>query len=432
LILDLPEFNPQHLYLLFYNLFLVLYRIGATVISPWNVKAQRWINGRKGLLATIATQVNPVTNDHRIWMHCASLGEFEQGRPVLEAMRERYPRALIIVTFFSSSGYEIRKNYKGADHVFYLPADSGNHAERFLDLVKPTLVIWVKYEYWYYYLHELHRRNIPVMLISAIFLPTQVFFKSYGALHRKILGFFTRIFVQTEASKQLLTSIGISDQVEVSGDTRFDRVIDIAEQFTEVEPVAAFCEDFPVIVAGSTWEADEEELHHFANTNRNIRFIIAPHEVTPERIKEVQSLFRYSVLYSRYISGQESGNELLNVLIIDNIGLLSRLYHYASVCYVGGGFGDEGVHNVLEAAVYGKPVVYGPVYHKFIEPQDLIETGGAFSFPNALELEKLLNDILSDKELYERSCKASRDYVYSHRGARNKIMQYISTLVDQA
>jgi 3-deoxy-D-manno-octulosonic-acid transferase len=431
LILDLPEFNPQHLYLLFYNLFLGLYRISAGVISPWNVKARRWVDGRKDLLSTIGRQLGTAKRDHRIWMHCASLGEFEQGRPVLEALRERYPDALIVVTFFSSSGYEVRKNYKGADHVFYLPADSAANASRFLDLVQPTLVIWVKYEYWYYYLSELHRRSIPVVLISAIFLPAQVFFKSYGALHRKILGFFTRIFVQTESSKQLLAGIGITEKVEVSGDTRFDRVIDIAEQFTEVEPVAAFCETLPVIIAGSTWEDDEEVLDHFANSNRNIRFIIAPHEVTPERIKEVQSLFRYSVLYSQYLQNRDTAADAPNVLIIDNVGLLSRLYHYATVCYVGGGFGDEGVHNVLEAAVYGKPVVYGPVYHKFIEPKDLIREGGAFSFANALALEKLLNELLSNKELYNQSCKASRDYVYSHRGARNRIMKYISTVVDQ-
>lgn len=431
MILDLPEFNPQHLYLLFYNLFILLYRTGAAVISPWNIKAQRWIDGRKDLFSTIANQLSPVKNDHRIWMHCASLGEFEQGRPVLEALRERYPNSLIIVTFFSSSGYEVRKNYKGADHVFYLPTDSAAHASRFLDLIQPTLVIWVKYEYWYYFLRELHRRKVPVMLISAIFLPTQVFFKAYGSLHRRILGFFTRIFVQTDASKELLAGIGINDKVEVSGDTRFDRVIDIAEQFTEVEPVAAFCGNFPVLVAGSTWEADEEELDHFANTNRQIRFIVAPHEVTPERIKEVQSLFRYSILYSQYLQNREPAGEVPNVLIIDNIGLLSKLYYYATICYVGGGFGDEGVHNVLEAAVYGKPVVYGPVYHKFNEPQDLIREGGAFSFANALALEKLLNEILADRELYEQSCKASRDYVYSHRGARNKIMSYIATVSDR-
>lgn len=417
------------MYLLFYNLFLVLYRIGAWIISPWNTKARRWIDGRKKIFATISTAMAAHSPGRRIWMHCASLGEFEQGRPVLEALRQKFPDAILIVTFFSSSGYEVRKNYKGADHVFYLPTDSASHAKRFLEIVQPSLVLWVKYEYWFYYLREIHRRQIPVLLISAIFLPSQVFFKPYGSLHRKILSFFSQIFVQTETSKELLSTIGISEKVQVSGDTRFDRVIDIASQFREVAPVAAFCDHYPVVVAGSTWQEDEEELDHYANIHPDIRFVIAPHEITPERIKEVQALFKYSILYSQYVKGEQVAGSTPNVLIIDNIGMLSRLYHYATICYVGGGFGDEGVHNVLEAAVFGKPVIFGPVFHKFIEPQELVEEGGAFSFANALALEELLNRLFADENLYKKACTTSREYVMSHRGARDKILTYISSMI---
>ncbi|MEO6916014.1 MAG: glycosyltransferase N-terminal domain-containing protein [Chitinophagaceae bacterium] len=368
--------------------------------------------------------------DHRkirVWMHCASLGEFEQGRPVIEGLRQNYPEISIIVTFFSPSGFEVRKNYEGADHIFYLPADSASNARRFLDIVRPTLVLWIKYEYWYYYLRQIHKMQIPLLLISANFIPSQAFFQWYGSLHRKMLDFFSGIFVQSESSRILLTSINVVKKVEIGGDTRFDRVMDIAGQFEEIESIARFCGQSQVVVSGSTWEEDEEMLDHYANTHQGIRFIIAPHEIGEERIRKIQELFKHSVTYSTYINESEMREPAgeTNVLIIDNIGLLSRLYKYATIAYVGGGFGEDGVHNILEAAVFGRPVIYGPVYEKFLEAAELVECGGGISIGSALELERLLNKLLKDKSAYNTAAQASRNYVRENIGARERILKFI-------
>jgi 3-deoxy-D-manno-octulosonic-acid transferase len=367
-------------------------------------------------------------------MHCASLGEFEQGRPVIESMRKLYPDMTLIISFFSPSGYQIRKDYPGADHIFYLPMDSAIHAKKFIDLVKPDLVLWIKYDYWYYYLRELRRREIPALLISPLFRKDQPFFKWYGNIHRLMLDSFHAFFVQNEQSRQLLETLGISNSVFVSGDTRFDRVTDIAESFEPIPVIADFCADHPVIVAGSTWEEDEEELDHYANTHPEIRFIIAPHEIEKDHLKELETLFRntirYSVLESRYHPStadtrKSAMNLQPNVLIIDNIGMLSRLYHYARICYVGGGFGDDGVHNVLEAAVYGKPVVTGPVIEKYAEVMELADAGGVIIIDNALEAESVFGRLMEHEEEYTFHGKAARDYVYARRGATDKIIRYI-------
>jgi 3-deoxy-D-manno-octulosonic-acid transferase len=393
-------------------------------------------------------------------MHCSSLGEFEQGRPVLERLRQQNPECRILITFFSPSGYETRKDYSGADHVFYLPLDSRQHARQFIDLVKPSLVLWVKYDYWFYYLQELKKRNIPTILLSAVFRTDQPFFKWYGRLHRYMLEGFTHLFVQTEASKKLLGRLGLSENVSVSGDTRFDRVIEIAGREEPLPLISAFCGDHTVIVAGSTWEEDDEELDHYANTHPEIRFIIAPHEVEEDRIREVEGLFRYCIRYSEWRRQQEQaanygeGSELplgrkaairaqnergasrrlwiadagqrpANVLIIDNIGLLSRLYKYATITYVGGGFGDDGVHNVLEAAVYGKPVVFGPVIEKYVEAMELTDCGGGIVIDSALEAESVFNRLLGNPDDYRLTCEASRNYVLSKKGATEKITGYI-------
>lgn len=367
-------------------------------------------------------------------MHCASLGEFEQGRPVVEALRRHYPEITVIVTFFSPSGYEIRKNYTGADHVFYLPMDSSVNARRFINLVNPSLVLWIKYDYWYYYLSELRKRKIPALLISPLFRPDQPFFKWYGNIHRLMLDSFHAFFVQNETSMQLLETININHTVFVSGDTRFDRVTDIAEHVESMPIIEAFCKGHTVIVAGSTWEEDEEELDHFANTHSEIRFIIAPHEIEEDHLRDMENLFRHSVRYSvlekQIQSAAErditiSGQQLNNVLIIDNIGMLARLYRYGKICYVGGGFGDDGVHNVLEAAVYGKPVVTGPVIEKYIEVMELADAGGVIIVDNALEAESVFSRLLENDEEYAFHGRAARNYVYARRGATEKILQYI-------
>jgi len=433
--------------------------MGIGLISPWNRKAKSWLDGRKGLFdrmqaeltspdteppGTSSSATDPAGTSSSIpviWMHCSSLGEFEQGRPVIERLKTTCPAARIIISFFSPSGYEARKDYKGADHIFYLPLDSRKNARQFIDLVKPSLVIWIKYDYWYYFLGELKKRNIPTLLVSGVFRTDQPFFKWWGRLHKYMLECFSHLFVQTENSRKLLETIGFSANVTVSGDTRFDRVIEIAESRESLPVIEAFCQGGKVIVAGSTWEEDEEELDHYANTHPDIKFIIAPHEIEEARLKEVEQLFRYRIRYSELTASRSQlpgasqparspqsfppGRPAPNVLIIDNIGMLSRLYQYATITYVGGGFGDDGVHNVLEAAVYGRPVVFGPVIEKYIEAVELVECGGGIVIDSALEAESVFSRLLSNSEEYQDACKASRDYVYSRRGAADKVIRYI-------
>ena len=358
-----------------------------------------------------------------IWMHCASLGEFEQGRPVLEKLKEKCPNHIFLLTFYSPSGYEVRKNYHGVNYVFYLPMDSPVNSKKFIEMVKPSLVLWVKYEYWYYYLHNLKERNIPLVLVSGLFRKDNVFFRWYGGLQRKMLHAFTHFFVQTEGSVDRLKKLGIVSNVTVSGDTRFDRVIEIAEKFEPIYEIEDFCGKSDVIVAGSTWVEDDEELDHFANANPHIKFIIAPHEIDEDRLREIESLFEQSIRFSTYSLKNEKTNA--NVLIVDNIGMLSRLYRYAKIAYVGGGFHDGGVHNVLEAAVYGRPVIFGPVYDRYVEAVELVGSGGGFSIENALEVEELMKRLLSYKLEYAQACEASQEYVYSKRGATEKILQVL-------
>jgi 3-deoxy-D-manno-octulosonic-acid transferase len=430
-----------------YNLFLWLYQSCIRIVSPWNPKAAAWVKGRQGVFNTIRKA--DIRGEKRIWMHCSSLGEFEQGRPVIESLRKLHPDITIIVSFFSPSGYQIRKNYTGADHIFYLPMDSAAHARKWVELIKPTIVLWIKYDYWYYYLRELRMRKIPVLLVSPLFRPDQPFFKWYGNIHRLMLDSFHAFFVQNAESKKLLESLDIKQSVFVSGDTRFDRVINIAEAFEPVPAIADFCGDHRVIVAGSTWEEDEEELDHYANTHPDIRFIIAPHEIDTDHLKDMESLFKNAIRYSALeklnaervtlnadrleptvvhsalsITRSAFGVQP-NVLIIDNIGMLARLYFYADLCYVGGGFGDDGVHNVLEAAVYGKPVITGPVIEKYMEVMELADAGGVIIIDNALEAESVFGRLMNDREEYTFHGNAAKNYVYARRGATEKIVRYI-------
>jgi 3-deoxy-D-manno-octulosonic-acid transferase len=405
-----------------------VYRLAIRIAALWNPKARKWIEGRKNVLEEIERKMKP--GKEIIWMHCSSLGEFEQGRPVLEQIRLIYRDVFIVVSFFSPSGYEVRKDYAGADHVCYLPFGNENITRRFIRLVNPKLVIWIKYDYWYHYLKILKQQNIPVLLVSAIFREEQPFFKWYGGIHREMLSCFTHLFVQNLESKQLLEGIGITNNVTVNGDTRFDRVIDIAEAAPRLPLIEKFCGDRKVIVAGSTWPDDEEELDHYANTNPEIRFIIAPHEIHEAHLLEIEKLFKHTIRYSKL--KQMDGVPFThfdtdaNTLIIDNIGMLSKLYQYATIAYVGGAFGEDGVHNVLEAAVYGTPVVFGPEYDKFQEAIDLVENGGAFSIENALELEDIFNRLFNESDLYNESRIAAKDYVYMNRGATEKILKFVA------
>lgn len=414
--------------IIFYHLFLWVYKAGIHIVALGNKKAKLWIEGRKGIFKKLRNTVSEFSNEKIVWMHAASLGEFEQGRPVLQKLKDTNSNIKIIVTFFSPSGFEIIKNNKEFTHIFYLPMDSKLHAEKWMNILKPDLVLWVKYEYWHYYLKEIQKRKIPLLMVSGIYRESQTFFKWYGGFYRNMLKPFTHFFVQNESSKEWLEKLVPAEKLTVSGDTRCDRVINIANNFTQVPGIADFCGDKQVIVAGSTWEEDEAEWTHFVREHPEIKFIIAPHEIDQENLHDVQKQFTGSIFYSEWMSGDAQFHEdETNCLIIDNIGMLSRLYYYATVTYVGGGFGDDGLHNILEAAVYGKPVFFGPEYDKNFEAEELLDCSGAISIKNAIELEKVVNNLLnSPAELTTRS-EAAKQYVYKNAGATDKIISFIET-----
>ncbi len=416
-----------------YHLFLFFYKTGIYFVSFWNKKAKLWITGRRNVFEKLQQSLKSDIRGRTIWMHCASLGEFEQGRPVLQKIKESEPQTTIVITFFSPSGYEIVKTKKDFEHVFYLPMDSYFHAKKWMDIVKPDLVLWVKYEYWHYYLQEIKKRNIPLLMVSGVYRSSQVFYKWYGSFYRNMLTCFTHFFVQNTDSKKQLSKIIPENKITVSGDTRCDRVINIAENFKDVPGIASFCGNKKVIVLGSTWEDDEAEWTHFVKTNPGIKFIIAPHEIDEENLADVKKEFSGAVFYSEWMGQQVSGfaNQVpdeRNCLIIDNIGMLSRLYFYATITYVGGGFGDDGLHNILEAAVYGKPVIFGPEYDRNFEAEEMIECTGAIAIENALELEKVVNELLNkEEELISRSA-AAKNYVYKNAGATDKIISFIEKI----
>ena len=322
--------------IIFYHLFLLIYKAGIRIVSLGNKKAKLWIKGRKGIFKKLRNTVSEFSNEKIIWMHAASLGEFEQGRPVLQKLKDTNPNIKIIVTFFSPSGFEIVKNNKEFTNVFYLPMDSRLHAEKWMNILKPDLVLWVKYEYWHYYLQEIQKRKIPLLMVSGIYRESQTFFKWYGGFYRNMLKPFTHFFVQNENSKEWLEKLVPAEKITISGDTRCDRVINIVNNFSEIPGIADFCGDKKVIVAGSTWEEDEAEWTHYVREHPEIKFIIAPHEIDEENLRDVQKQFAGSVFYSEWMSNRLAfNNQEINCLIIDNIGMLSRLYYYATVCWPG-------------------------------------------------------------------------------------------------
>lgn len=405
---------------LLYNIFIGLYRILISIVALWNKKAQEWANGQKDIFTQLEQRIHP--SDQVIWMHCASAGEFEQGKPVLEALKAQYPHYKILVTFFSPSGYQSGIKYKGADLISYLPLDTAGNAEKFLRLVNPQLVIFVKYEYWYHHLKGVADRNIPLLLVSSIFRKSQVFFKSYGNFYREILKLYRWIFVQDEESVQLLRSIGIT-HCSIGGDTRFDRVSAIVRNFTELDLIRRFVEQAKVLVAGSTWPNDEQRIADFHKSySGDLKLIIAPHEINKGHIDHLYSLFPDAVAYSG-LQTREPGT--FKVLIIDNVGMLSRLYYYATVTYIGGGFNKSGIHNTLEAAVWGKPVLFGPNYQKFREARDLVASGAGFSITTSAELTQRATTLLQDAALLQQASLSARQYVEENKGATAKITGYI-------
>lgn len=406
----------------FYNIFLLLFRAGLWFSTPFNKKAKKWLSGRQNIFQKMEGQIDQPCKV--IWVHCASLGEFEQGRPIIESLKKTYSHHKILLTFFSPSGYEVRKNYEGADWVFYLPMDSASNARRFLEIVQPQLVIFVKYEFWYYYLKKIKYRNIPLLLVSALFRKDMSFFQWYGALQRKILSRFDHLFVQNESSKKLIENIGLGNICSISGDTRFDRVVEIAEQFKPITTIESFVGNNKIIVAGSTWPEDEEILSNIFSQpeNSSFKLILAPHEITDDHIKSIEKLFPNSIRFSKCTDDCAMNEQ---VLIIDNIGMLSRLYKYGWITYIGGGLKTSGIHNVLEAAVYNKIVLFGPYYKKYIEAVDLIISGGGISFTNAAELSSIIVNLSKDNEDYIIRSKAAGDFVRNNTGATKKIIDFI-------
>ncbi len=402
--------------LFLYNIGIRLYFVAIWFASFINSKAKRWLTGRKNQTVIRYTG--------SLWFHFASLGEFEQGRPVLEAMRRQHPEKKIAITFFSPSGYEIRKNTSLADAVYYLPLDTRQNAKNFISAINPDIAVFTKYEYWYFFFKELHDRKIPLYIISGIFRPGQVFFKWYGGLHRQMLRFVTYFFLQDESSVLLLNGLNITNAV-LSGDTRFDRVWENAQQPKDIPLINEFKSGHKLLIAGSTWPPDEKVLASLPGKFPDWKFIIAPHEIGQERVNAlIQSLSGYSpVSYSRI---DASSTLIINyqVLIIDNIGMLSSLYQYADVAYIGGGFG-AGIHNTLEAAAFGIPVIFGPEYERFKEAHDLIKQQAGFSVKDENGLNLIMNQLTDDKAFYEHSCRQAGDYVELNTGATNIIMGHI-------
>lgn len=401
--------------LLLYNTGLRIYYLLILIFSVFNKKAALWIKGRRG--------VNYQHFDQSVWFHFASLGEFEQGRPVLEQVRTQQPDAKIVVTFFSPSGYEIRKNTPLADAVYYLPLDTAANAHEFITAINPTAAIFTKYEYWYHFFNELNNRQTPLYIISGIFRPGQVFFKWYGGLHRKILGFVTHFFVQDEQSKQLLQTVGIAD-VTISGDTRFDRVWANAQNPKPLPQIEAFKAGQKVFIAGSTWPADEQLVVQIINQNPDRKFIIAPHEIGEDKINNLTNLLPQGK-YIRYSLISDHQSPITNqILIIDNIGMLSSLYQYGDIAYIGGGFG-AGIHNTLEAAAFGLPVIFGPNYSRFKEANDLITIGAGFSIDDAASLKIVAGNLIHDQSFCADAGHKARYYVEHNVGATAKILAEI-------
>ncbi|QJB40281.1 3-deoxy-D-manno-octulosonic acid transferase [Chitinophaga oryzae] len=398
-----------------------LYRAGVGLAAMGGKKkASLWLDGRQHWRSRM--EQAGMGRHPLIWVHAASLGEFEQGRPVLEALRRQYPGYKILLTFFSPSGYEVRKDYPGADYIYYLPLDTRRNARDFISIARPALALFIKYEFWYHFLTELYTRKIPVLLVSGIFRENQLFFKGYGGMFRRLLQQLTHIFVQNESSMRLLQGIGIRT-ASISGDTRFDRVAALLTEQAALPLVAQLAGNSHLLVAGSTWPEDEQLLASWwrQTTRPGMKMIIAPHEIHESHIRQVQALFPEAVTYSALKAGAPPAD----VLIIDNIGMLTTLYRYAYVAYVGGGFGKDGIHNLLEPAVYSKPVIIGPEYSKYFEAVELVALKGALVVSGLTNLEDYMQRLLNEPAFYEETASIAGNYVKDNKGATEKILQYI-------
>lgn len=402
-----------------YNFGIFCYKHLVASVSHRNPKAGKLTKGQKEIFPYLEKTLDK--NGGYIWIHASSLGEFEQGRPLIETIRRIYPERKILLTFFSPSGYEVRKNYNQVDAVCYLPFDLPGNVRRFLDLVKPQSAIFIKYEFWANYLTELKKRDIPTYIISAIFRPKQIFFRFYGGYFRKMLHCFTRLYVQDENSRKLLDSIGVRN-VSVVGDTRFDRVVEISNSTDPNPLLEKFVGEKFVWVGGSTWPKDEEIILDYFNRHPEQKLILAPHEIHEEHLQSI--IARLKRPYLRYTQATETNVADADCLIIDCFGLLSSLYRYGKLAYIGGGFG-VGIHNIAEAAVYSIPVIFGPNYHRFKEAINLIDNGGAFPIHDAASFESTIENFISNREALEQAGKSAGDYIKSHSGATAVIFKEI-------
>ncbi len=403
-----------------YNLGIFGYYLLVRIVSVRNEKARKWLEGRKDIFKRLSDTIIP--GDQILWFHASSLGEFEQGRPVIEAIRKLWPEYKILLTFFSPSGYELRKNYPYADYIFYLPLDTKRNASRFIKIVRPKKVFFIKYEFWYNFLTQLKEENIPTYIFSALFRPSQVFFKPWGKWYLKAIASYEHIFVQNQESYDLLHKYGFRN-VSLSGDTRLDRVGQIADAAPRLEKLEFFCGDQRAIIAGSTWKEDEDLFIPYVNKSPNgLKFVIAPHEVTPQTLERISnSVGKSYVFYST-----ASQDDLVNadVLIADGYGYLNSIYRYGMLAYVGGGF-NSGIHSILEPAVFGLPVIFGPDYHKFQEAFDMLDLGAATCINDGAELESEIETFRLNPEKLLNASHIARGYVDKNRGASNEIVKYL-------
>ncbi len=410
--------------LFIYNILIHLAGFLLKIISLFNKKIQLFVSGRKNVFELLSKNIN--ANDKTIWFHCASLGEFEQGLPVIERVKERFSGYKIVVTFFSPSGYEIKKNTDVADVITYLPLDTKGNAKRFLNLIHPDLAIFIKYEFWANYLTELKKREIKTLLVSGVFRKNQMFFKFYGGFMRKRLHTFTHFFVQEATSKKLLNSIGFKN-VTVSGDTRFDRVSQILKRDNSLDFIKEFKQNNLCFVAGSTWEIDEKILINFINNDKSdTKFIIAPHNIHPKNNQQLKnSINKKAILFSEKDKMSLSDYK---VFILDTIGLLNKVYSYTDVAYVGGAMGTSGLHNILEPAVFGIPIIIGKNYNNFKEAKDLVEEKGVYSIKNQNEFNAVVNTLINNETLRIEAGNVNEKYVLKNRGSTLIITNYIHEL----
>lgn len=406
---------------LLYDLVVFIAGFALKIASLFSSKLKLFVNGRKTVFTDLAQ--NLTKNDRTIWFHAASLGEYEQGLPVIESIKEKYPQHKIVLTFFSPSGYEVRKNNKVADVTVYLPLDSRVNAKKFISMVRPEIAFFIKYEYWPNYLNELKNQNVRTYLISGIFRENQMFFKWYGGFYKKALDAFDHFFVQNVRSKELLRTLGKSN-VTVSGDTRFDRVAAILEKDNTLDFIANFKDDTMTVVVGSSWPKDENLLVNYINqTAHNIKFIIAPHNIKPEQIAQLSnSIHKKTVLFS-----QKDGKNLsdYDVLIIDTIGILTKIYSYADIAYVGGGFGNPGVHNILEPATFGVPIIIGPNFSHFAEATALVANGGCTSIADQQQLGDAFDNLIRNEDIRHEKGSICSTFVQMNKNATQIILKQI-------